>query len=230
MWNNAAFAELGLLDLQSAPALDALAPFASFIAGGDATGPAPADVAALFDGKEVRGPLSSAGSTAWALASPKVDASTAVGMWLRQSVASGATGVRLELREDGGDLRVCGVSLEGSFCPAGSGALVQAVNASVSTELTVFGAGDAEGDEWGVVVRNAGSSALEGLTARAECVDGSHAEEWSIGDLGAMAQVFSSHAFDEDVVCIATLELRDADDEVVLVRVGEIAGDFGFAL
>lgn len=229
-WNTAAFAELGLLDVQAAPALDALVPFASFFAGGNASGPAPAAVAALFDGKELRGPLASSGSTAWALAGPKVDASTAVGMWLRQSAAMGDTDVRLELREDGGELRVCGASSQASFCPAGSGALLQAVNASFSGDLTVFGAGDADGQEWGFVVRNGGSSALEGLTARAECVDGSHAAEWSIGDVGAAAQVFSSHAFDEDVACLATLELRDADDQVVLLRVGEIAGDFGFAV
>lgn len=235
-WDSAAFATMALLDLPAAAAVDSLTPYASFFHGPAAPGFASlSDVEAFLQAKAVGPALGSARSDAVVLVSPKVDSAGAVGFWIRQAQGLGKTDVRLEVRVSGVDVRFCSATADASYCPAGTGNLVQTVWAANATynghvAALFWAPNPSDETEWGTMVRNGGTTDLTGLKVHVECYDGTLATDWEVPDIPAESQSFTSHAFGDDDGCPARIQLLDGDGKVIVERTGEIAGPMGFAL
>jgi hypothetical protein len=233
-WDQAAFQLMRKLDFDSAPALEAVSAYSSFFHGPVAPGyNSLGQVEAFLATKKLASPLGFAFSEGVALTAPSLDQGSAVAFWLRHAGALGVTPLALEMGAAGDDAFYCGVAGDQRYCPGASGPVLLTVAAAEAPfnghGLTVFSGGNPEDDEdWGLLVRNGGAAASGDLSVVVRCADGSE-WRWDVASVPAQGASFTSHAFGEDASCPAVLELRDAEDALLFSRMGEVAGEFGFA-
>lgn len=233
-WDQAAFQLMHKLDFDSAPALEAVSAYSSYFHGVAAPGfSSLADVEAFLASKELTSSLGFAFSEGVALSATSLDEGSAVALWLRHADALGMAPLSLEIGAAGEETFYCGVAAGQRYCPGASAPVLLTVPKPSAPfnghALTVFSGGNPGNDEdWGLLVRNGGSAASGDLHVSVRCADGTE-WQWDLPSVSGQATVFSSHAFGDDAACPAILELRGDEDALLFSRMGEVAGEFGFA-